>query len=119
MPGRNRRRRQLTYDASWAFRRRLRASIFFLSGRDEQFAARCGGGLRAGDVRTLVVFVLFECLLQVFGVVTQGLGQEPGSGQRQAGSASGQIGGAMCGVTDQHDAALMPAGILIWLTESK
>lgn len=41
----------------------------FLGGRDDHVAAGAGGGLGPGGVRPLVPFVVFECLLEVAGMV--------------------------------------------------
>ncbi len=50
-----------------------------------------------GSLGTLVVF---ERLLWVLGVLAQGLGEEPGTGQSQTGAAARQVGRAVCGITD-------------------
>src|SRR6202012_2682190 len=77
-------------------------------GRDQALTAGCRRCLAANGVRPLIALVLLPRLDEIAGVVAQGLGQEPGAGQSQAGPATRQVGGAMCGVADEHDAAVVP-----------
>jgi hypothetical protein len=70
--------------------------------------AQCRGALRISDVRTLIALVLGERGFQVVRVVAQRLCEQPGSGDRQACSPTGQRGCAVRGVADQHNPAGVP-----------
>src|ERR1700760_1974544 len=91
-----------------ALKARLRASISSWVAGIRRSPPGAAVAWQRMAVRPLIALVLLPRLGEIAGVVAQGLGQEPGAGQSQAGPATRQVGGAMCGVADEHDAAVVP-----------
>lgn len=79
-----------------------------LGGGSQELATRCRRRLAAGDVWSLIAFVLLPRQAEVAGMVAEGVREEPGAGQSQAGAAAGEGRGAVCGIADEDDATAVP-----------